>query len=137
MIYRALADLVLIAHFAFVLFVMLGGLLVLHRRRLVWLHVPAFLWGVLVQLANWTCPLTPLENWCRRMGGEAGYTGGFVEYYLSAVLYPEQVTYTMRFALGLLLMLLNVIVYSYVLLRWHQSTKRSKEPEHTGQPTVN
>ena len=114
MLYRALADTVLVAHFAFVLFAVLGGLLALRWRRAVWLHVPALAWGVLVQLANWECPLTPLENYFRRLGGEAGYAGGFVEHYVSAILYPEQIGPALRFVTGLLLLAVNLVAYSYV-----------------------
>ena len=114
MLYRALADAVLVAHFAFVLFAVLGGLLVLRWRGAVWLHVPALAWGLLVQLANWECPLTPLESYFRRLGGEAGYAGGFVEYYVSAILYPEHITHTFRFVLGLFLLVINLVAYSFV-----------------------
>jgi hypothetical protein len=89
MTYRVLADLTLVAHVAFVVFAALGGLLVLRWRRAVWPHAAALAWGVVVQLANWTCPLTPLENYFRRAGGEAGYEGGFIEHYLRAILYEK------------------------------------------------
>jgi hypothetical protein len=115
MLYRALADTVLVAHFAFALFALLGGLLVLRWRRAAWLHVPTFAWGVLVQLANWECPLTPLENHFRRLGGEAGYAGGFVEHYVSALLYPEHITPAFRFVLGLFLLSTNLFAYSFVI----------------------
>ena len=115
MLYRALADTVLVAHLAFVVFAVLGGLLALRWRRAVWLHAPALGWGLLVQLANRECPLTPLENYFRRLGGEAGYAGGFVEHYVSALLYPEQLTHTFRFVLGLCLLLINLVAYSFVI----------------------
>ncbi len=115
MLYRALADAVLVAHFAFVLFAVLGGLLALRWRRAVWLHVPALAWGVVVQLANWECPLTPLENYFRRLGGEAGYAGGFVEHYVSAILYPEQISHAFRFVSGLFLLVVNLVAYSFVI----------------------
>ena len=115
--YRIAAELVLVLHFGFVLFVALGGLLVLRWRALLWPHLAGVAWGVMVQCANWTCPLTPLENWFRRLGGEAGYAGGFVEHYIRAVLYPEQLTYSFRASLGVLLVVLNAVVYSYFLLR--------------------
>src|ERR687889_2933712 len=86
--YRALADAVLVLHLAFVLFVVLGGLLVLRWPRLAWLHLPAAIWGVLIEFAGFVCPLTPLEVGLRRLGGEAGYEGGFIEHYLTGALYP-------------------------------------------------
>ena len=127
MLYRVLADAVLVAHFAFVLFAVLGGLLALRWRRAVWVHVPALAWGVLVQLANWECPLTPLENYFRRLGGEAGYAGGFVEHYVSAILYPEQIGPAFRFVLGLLLLVVNLVAYSFVFHSARGTTPRTSE----------
>lgn len=116
MAYRILAELVLVIHFCFVLFVVLGGLLSLRWRFVLWLHLPAFVWGILVQCFYWACPLTPLENWLRRLGGEAGYTGGFVEHYISAILYAD-VSPRFQFALGLLLIGVNVLIYAWVFTR--------------------
>lgn len=121
MAFRILAVHVLVAHFAFVLYALAGGLLALRWRRAVWPHLAALAWGVVVQLANWTCPLTPLENYFRRAGGEAGYEGGFVEYYVRAILYPEGVTHELRVALGLLLLVANLLVYSYIIFRRHKA----------------
>ena len=121
MTYRVLADLTLVAHVAFVVFAALGGLLVLRWRRAVWPHAAALAWGVVVQLANWTCPLTPLENYFRRAGGEAGYEGGFIEHHLRAILYSESVTHELRVALGLLLLVANLLVYSYIIFRRHRA----------------
>ncbi len=115
MLYRFLADLVLIAHFAFVLFAVLGGLAALRWRAALWLHLPVLVWGILVQCANWTCPLTPLENWFRHLGGDAGYAGGFIEHHITALLYPQHITFELRFILGLALLTVNLLVYSYVL----------------------
>ncbi|HVF55003.1 MAG TPA: DUF2784 domain-containing protein [Pyrinomonadaceae bacterium] len=117
MLYRVVAELVLVFHFGFVIFVALGGLLVLRWRSLVWLHLSGVAWGVLVQCADWTCPLTPLENWFRRAGGEAGYEGGFLEHYIRMILYPEHLTYSFRASLGVLLILVNAAVYSYLYMR--------------------
>ncbi|GIV58371.1 DUF2784 domain-containing protein [Rhodocaloribacter litoris] len=117
MLYRLLADVVVVVHFAFVLFVVLGGLLVLWRFRLVWVHVPAALWGAWVELAGWVCPLTPLENTLRRKGGEAGYAGGFVEEYVLPVLYPQGLTREVQVVLGLLVLGFNAVVYGLVFLR--------------------
>ena len=116
MIYRALAELVLVLHFCFVLFVVLGGLLVLRWPSVVWLHLPAFVWGILVQCFFWVCPLTPLENWFRGLGGQSVYAGGFLDHYISSVLYAN-VSHEFQAALGLLLIALNLIIYSLVLHR--------------------
>lgn len=115
MIYRGLADLVLVVHLGFVLFVVLGGLLVLRWPRLAWLHVPAAVWGVLIEYTGWICPLTPLENSFRTRGGEAGYSGGFIQHYIQAVLYPAGLTRSTQIALGSLALLVNVTAYGVVI----------------------
>lgn len=115
MLYRFLADLVVVLHLAFVLFVVAGGLLVWRWPRLAWLHVPAAAWGALIEFAGWICPLTPLENRLRRLGGEAGYAGGFVEEYLLAVLYPSGLTRTHQLVLGALVLALNLAIYGLLL----------------------
>jgi hypothetical protein len=89
MLYRFLADATVALHLAFILFVILGGLLVLHWRGLAWVHVPVALWGAGIELIGWVCPLTYLENHFRAKAGEAGYGSGFVEHYLLPLIYPE------------------------------------------------
>ncbi len=117
MIYRGLADLVLVVHLAFVAFVVLGGFLVLRYPRLAWIHIPAAIWGVLIEFAGWVCPLTPLENSFRARGGEAGYGGGFIEHYLLAALYPTGLTREVQFVLGTIVVALNLAVYALVIAR--------------------
>jgi len=117
MLYRALAIVVLLLHLGFILFVVGGALLALRWPRLAWLHLPAAAWGVLIELAGWECPLTPLENLFRHRGGEAGYTGGFVEHYLLSLIYPEPLTRTVQLALGAAVLLLNVALYALLLRR--------------------
>ena len=90
--YSFLADLVLIVHLAFVVFVLCGGLLVLMLRWLAWLHLPAALWGAIVEFTGWICPLTPLENWFREQDGETPYRSDIISQYLLPVLYPEDLT---------------------------------------------
>lgn len=117
MIYRALADLVLVVHLAFVLFVVLGGLLVLRWPWLAWLHIPAAIWGVLIEFTGWICPLTPLENSLRVKGGEAGYAGGFIQHYIQPVLYPAGLTRSTQVVLGSLALIVNLAAYAMVLSR--------------------
>jgi hypothetical protein len=101
--------------------VALGGLLVLRWPRLAWLHLPAAAWGALIELAGWICPLTPLENRFRRLGGEAGYEGGVVETYVLEALYPEGLAREVQIALGLLVLAVNGAVYAVLLRRrWRQ-----------------
>ena len=117
MTYRLLADLVVLVHVAFVVFVVAGGYLALRWRRLAWLHVPAALWGSLIELTGWICPLTPLENTLRRLAGEAGYRGGFIEHYVLPVLYPVHYTLALRLALAALVVLLNGVAYALYFRR--------------------
>jgi uncharacterized protein DUF2784 len=111
MIYRALADFVVLLHMAFVLFVAIGGLLVFKWRRVAWFHIPAALWGALIEFAGWVCPLTPLENWLRGRGGEAGYQTGFIEHYLLPLIYPAPLSRGLQVALGLLVVGVNLAIY--------------------------
>ena len=112
MLSRAAADFVLLFHFAFVLFAVLGGLLVLRWPRLAWAHLPVAAWAALVEFAGWICPLTPFEVALREAGGEAGYAGGFIEHYIVALLYPEALTRETQLALGTALVVLNVVLYA-------------------------
>lgn len=117
MIFRTLADVTVVVHLAFVLFVVLGGLLVARWPRLAWVHVPAAAWGVWVEFAGWICPLTPLENWLRQQGGGAAYSSGFVERYVLPVLYPSALSRELQWALGGLVLVLNAAIYLIVLRR--------------------
>jgi hypothetical protein len=114
---RVLADVVVLVHLAFVAFVVLGAWLALRWRRLVWVHAPAALWGVLVMLLGVVCPLTPLEQALRRAGGEAGYRGGFIQHYLVPVLYPHEIARREQVALGLLVVALNLPPYGALVQR--------------------
>jgi len=109
--YSLLADLLLLAHGAFVLFVVAGGLLVLRWPRVAWLHLPAALWGASIEFTGRICPLTPLEKTWRRAAGETGYQGGFIEHYVTAALYPAGLTRTIQLALGVIVVVLNGWVY--------------------------
>jgi hypothetical protein len=118
-----LADITVLLHLGFVLFVVAGGLLVLRWRRLAWVHVPCALWGALIELAGWVCPLTPLELWLRARAGEAGYGGGFVEHYVLPVLYPGALTRNLQVALGIAVLAVNAVVYTWL---WHR--RRAANP---------
>lgn len=117
MIYRTLADLVLVVHLGFILFVVLGGLLVWRRPRLAWLHVPVVLWGGWIEFSGRICPLTPLENAFRLRGGEAGYEGGFIEHYITALIYPEGLSRGIQVALGVAVVVINVAAYVMLMRR--------------------
>ena len=92
-------------HLAFVLFVALGGLLVLRWPKVAFLHIPCALWGVAIEFGGWICPLTPLEQHFLRLAGEAGYEGGFLEHYIWPLIYPDELTRGMQVGLGLAVLL--------------------------------
>ena len=122
--YSVLADAVLVLHFLFVLFVVLGGLLAVRCRWIVWAHIPAALWGVAIEVGGWICPLTPLENRLRALAGEPTYHGDFIARYLMPVIYPEGLTREMQVSLGFAALILNLLVYAIVLRRWRRPRSR-------------
>jgi hypothetical protein len=119
--YRLLADAVVVVHLGFVVFVVCGGLLVLWRRRAAFVHLPAAAWGVYIELTGGICPLTPLENRLRALGGESAYSGDFVERYLMPILYPPDLRRDVQVVLGLFALGVNVAIYSYA---WRHARRR-------------
>lgn len=117
MVYRGLADLIVVIHLAFVLFAVLGGFLVLKWKRCAWIHVPTVVWAALIEFVGWVCPLTPFENWLRERGGAIAYRSGFVEHYILPLLYPTVLTRSLQIALGLLVLILNLVIYGWVWRR--------------------
>jgi hypothetical protein len=128
MLYRIGADAVVIFHFCFVAFVVTGGLIVLRWRRVMWAHLPAVAWGVFVEFSHRICPLTPLENHLRELGGQSAYQGGFVDHYIMPVLYPEGLTERTQVILGSLILVINVICYAAIVYRWRASRRRALAP---------
>ena len=115
MAFVLLADLVVLIHLAFVLFAVLGALLVVWRRKILWLHIPAAVWAAWIEFSGKICPLTPLETWLRMRGGGSGYAGDFVGHYLMPVLYPAGLTRKVQFILGGIVIGVNLIIYGYIL----------------------
>lgn len=126
MIHRLLADATVALHLLFIAFVAAGGLLVLRRPRVAWVHLPCATYGALVELLGWICPLTPLENRLRRLGGEAGYPGGFVERYLLPVVYPQPFPRWLSLGLGAAVIGVNAAVYTLVLARARRGRGRPR-----------
>ena len=118
------ADLVVMAHGMFVLFAVLGGLLVLRHRWWAFLHVPAFLWAGFIELTGGICPLTPLENRLRLSGGGSAYEGDFIAQVLLPLLYPEALTRNIQILMGVFVLLLNAAIYLAVLHRIRQGKNR-------------
>jgi len=121
---RFAADVVVLVHLAFILFVAAGGLLVLRWPRLAWMHVPAIIWGALIEFAGWICPLTPLENRLRAAAGEAAYSGGFIDRYIMPIVYPAGLTRGMQLALGVAVIAVNLVIYGRLALRIYQRVSR-------------
>ncbi|MGQ0511709.1 MAG: DUF2784 domain-containing protein [Betaproteobacteria bacterium] len=112
---RLAADLVLLFHFLFVAFAVLGGFLLLADHAWAWIHVPVVLWSSLVNLASWTCPLTPLEKSLRSLAGQSGYAGGFVEHYVGRLVYPGGMPRRMELVAGVSILVWNALVYAAIL----------------------
>lgn len=126
MLYSLLADAVLVFHLAFILFVGGGGLLALRWRRAPWLHLPVAAWGVWIELSGNVCPLTPLENALRRMAGEEGYAGSFIEHYLLPIIYPSGLTREVQLVLAGLVLVLNLAIYGFVWVRSRSDGERAE-----------
>jgi hypothetical protein len=125
--YALLADLMLILHATFILFVVFGGVLVFWRRGLAWLHVPGALWGILIEFQGWVCPLTYLENDLRAAAGTDGYDGGYIDHYLMPLVYPSGLTSDTQVLLGLVVLFINAIIYTLV---WYNMRAKSNRFSH-------
>lgn len=117
MILRLLADFVVVLHFAFIVFVMLGALLVWRWGKLAWVHIPCAVWGAQITFTGWICPLTPLEKRLREAAGVNPYPGGFVEHYILPLIYPPGMTREIQIGLGFLVISVNVVFYGLALRR--------------------
>jgi hypothetical protein len=127
MIYRLAADIVVLVHFGFILFVVGGGLLVLRWPKTAFVHVPCAVWGVVIILGGWICPLTPLEQHLRALAGSSGYSGGFIDHYVMLLIYPPGLTRTVQAVLGIIVLLANLCLYGWVFKQ-----RAQKRKERTG-----
>jgi len=123
MLYSLAANTLLVIHLLFIIFVVLGGCLVFKWRWLVFLHLPAATWGALVEFQGWLCPLTPWEQYLRQSAGEASYKSGFIEHYLAPLIYPANLNYDMQIVLGSFVIIINLVIYGFLILR---SVRRNK-----------
>ena len=122
--YKFLADAVIVFHFAFVGFVLLGGLLALRWRRVAWVHLPCVAWGIWIELSHGLCPLTPLENDLRELAGRSTYEGGFVDHYIMPILYPEGLTHQTQVAIACLIIAINAGCYGLILWKWYRARRQ-------------
>ncbi|MCW8814617.1 MAG: DUF2784 domain-containing protein [Chlorobium sp.] len=115
MLYKFAADVVVIIHLLFIIFALVGGLLLFLKRWIVWIHLPAVVWAALIEWKGWICPLTPLENYLRHKARLASYEEGFIEHYLFPVIYPAGLTPQIQYFLGVLVIAANFLVYGFYL----------------------
>jgi len=118
--YGLLADLVVLLHLAFILFVVFGALFALRWRWFPWLHLPAMLWGAATEFFHIVCPLTPLENSLRARAGDSGYSGDFITHYIVPVIYPDNLTAQLQWVLGTALVVFNTLLYLYLVYLWRR-----------------
>lgn len=123
--YNLLADFVVVIHLAFILFAVLGGLFAVRWQSVIWIHIPAVVWGALIEFAGWICPLTPLENWLRFKAGTTGYSVGFIDHYILPLIYPVNLTRNTQFVLGLFVLVVNLGVYGIIVIRCRSKLKKT------------
>lgn len=129
MLYTYLANCVLFIHLLFIVFVLAGGLCILLRRWVAWVHIPAAAWGMLIEFFGWQCPLTPLEHWLRALSGQGTYSVGFIENILLRIIYPIGLTRELQIFFGLFVLMINCCIYWYVFTREKKKPEIRKEPD--------
>ncbi|MCW8854945.1 MAG: DUF2784 domain-containing protein [Gammaproteobacteria bacterium] len=133
--YQLAADFIVILHFAFIVFVIGGAFLVFRWRWIIWLHIPAVIWGAVIEISGWICPLTPVENSLRKAAGAEFYSADFIEHYLLPVIYPAGFSHEVFTVIGVALILINVILYTiYFVYRKDNSRSKilkAKNKKHT------
>lgn len=117
-------DLVILIHFSFILFVIFGGLLTLKWKKLIFLHLPAVVWGSLLEFSGWICPLTTLENQLYQIKDAETYSTGFIAHYIIPVIYPQQLTQNIQIILGILLIVFNLIIYTLFFKKWISKSRK-------------
>jgi hypothetical protein len=117
MFYWLSVNVIVLTHLGFILFVIFGGLLLLKNRKWAWVHLPAVIWGSIVELSGWICPLTPLENRLREKGGYEIYREAFIEHYIMPIIYPAGYTRGFQILLGILVIIINIVLYTWVFQR--------------------
>jgi hypothetical protein len=122
MLNQIAADFIVFLHFLFILFVVFGGLLLFKWKWAAWLHVPAAVWGALIEFVGWVCPLTPLENKLRLAGGDEPYSVSFIEQYIAPLVYPSGLTRDIQVELGIGVVVINVVIYAVFFLKRSRQT---------------
>jgi len=120
MLAHLLANTLLLVHLLFIVFALFGGLFLFRYRWIAWLHIPAFIWAALISFAGWICPLTPWEVSLRKAAGQEGYTGGFIEQYITPVIYPDGYTREFAITAGITVIVINLLIYGIAIYRVKQ-----------------
>ena len=113
--YELAADLILIVHFIFIIFVVFGALLFFVVKKIVFIHIPALIWGSYIELTHSICPLTYLENWFLNKANLTIYSEGFIQNYIVPIVYPTDLTKNLQIYLGITLIVINIIIYGLIL----------------------
>ena len=127
MLYQLGADLLVLIHLAFIVFVIMGSVAVLRWPWFVLLHIPAVIWGAVVMINGWLCPLSPWENSLRQSAGQEGYSGGFIEYYIIPLIYPMELTRDVQVLAGIIVVVINLCLYCFVIYRLMRNSAVSNE----------
>lgn len=122
MFYSIIADSLVVIHFAFIIFVVFGGLLIFKWRWLIYFQLTAAIWGILIEFLGWGCPLTPLENHFRDLAGSADYSEGFIDHYIIPIVYPAGISPVIQFSLGFLVIVFNLVIYGFVIRKIRKNT---------------
>lgn len=125
MILKIVADAIVLVHLMFIIFVVTGGLFVLKWPKTAWLHIPAAIWGALIDCAGWVCPLTYVENSLRFAGGKTAYPSEFINHYVLPVIYPAGLTRNIQFVMGCIVIVLNVLIYGVLIVKTYGKNKIS------------
>ena len=124
--YEIAANLILIVHFIFILFVVLGGLLFFVSNKIVFIHIPALIWGIYIELTSSICPLTHLENWLLHKANLTTYSEGFIQNYLVPIIYPADLTKELQIFLGIGLIVVNIVIYVFIINEMKKKYKKKK-----------
>ena len=122
--YELAADLTLIVHFAFIIFVVFGGMLFFISTKIIYVHVPSLIWGIYIELTHSVCPLTYLENWFLQKANLTTYTEGFIQNYLVPIVYPKNLTDNLQIYLAIVLIVANMIMYGFIISK----SKKNQQP---------
>ena len=121
--YELAADIILIIHFLFILFVIFGALLFFVVKKIVFIHIPAIIWGIYIELTNSICPLTYLENWFLHKANLTTYSEGFIQNYLVPIVYPVSLTKQLQIFLGIGLIVINIVIYAFIFNKLKKNLK--------------